>query len=253
MALTVGSRLGHYDVTALIGEGGMGQVYQETWVAIPEGPFLYGDENRSRELPAFAISRYPVTNAQYEAFVNDGGYDDARWWSSDWVERTAEPDNALPDVFLLKNHPRVNVSWYEAEAFTRWLADKTGRAVGLPTEEEWEKAARGDDGRSFPWEGDFDSSKCNSFEASIRSTTAVGLFPGGRSFYQVFDMSGNVWEWTRSMWSADDDPRVLRGGSFVSDLVSVRAAARDGFNPGYRGSLIGFRVVVSPFSSDSEL
>ena len=117
------------------------------WVEVAGGPFLYGKEKRRMELPAFHIARYPVTNAQYRAFIDAGGYQDERWWVG-LAERIKAPrDPGWPEP----NRPRENVTWYEAMAYCRWLSAQLGYEVRLPTEQEWEKAARGTDGREWPW------------------------------------------------------------------------------------------------------
>ena len=139
----------------------------------------------------------------------------------------------------------------------------------MPSEAEWEKAARGLDGRIYPWGNEFDPARANIYETGIGGTTAVGSFPGGASPYGVLDMIGNVWEWTRSSWGrafqtpdycypyTPDDGRedlqasreihrVLRGGSFYENRRFARAAFRMSSDPGLWRATIGFRVVLSP-------
>ncbi len=137
------------------------------WVEIPEGPFLYGEKKTKITLPAFKIARYPITNSQFQCFIDDGGYEDDRWWAG-----LAGPNkNPLPlgegrvrakrGRWNGPNQPRETVSWYEGVAYTRWLTAKLrklgllpeGMTVLLPTEAEWEKAARGTGGREYPWGG----------------------------------------------------------------------------------------------------
>ena len=242
------------------------------WVEVPAGPFVMGsgDEDKSAwddeklqrkiDLPAFAISRFPVTNAQFAAFTLDGGYEADVYWTDagrKWKDdgKITGPDDQLPGVYLLANSPRVNASWYEAHAYCEWLSKRLGLEVWLPTEEQWEKAARGDDGRLYPWGNRFDAAKCNCAETGIGRPSAVGMFPDGASPFSALDMSGNVLEWCRTKWqasyqkSADDDAegvasRVLRGGAFPFDPRDLRCAYRYDGDPDYRSSYIGFRVAA---------
>ena len=264
------------------------------------------------DLPLYYVSRYPVTNAQYGVFVASGGYAGARFWAEAqaagywnkgqfqgrWDDAPRAGPYELGEPFNLPNHPVVGVSWYEALAFTRWLTKRwsaSGRlpanwAVALPTERQWEKAARGGleipvapsvsplDGRSeaapcemqpnpdprriYPWLGKPTPDHANYGESRIGATSAVGVFTRGGSPYGALDMSGNVWEWCQTKWRGDykrepddnpegDKDRVLRGGSFVGDAWDVRCAVRDGVDPYVRGWNFGFRVVASPIIHDS--
>ena len=172
------------------------------WVEVAAGPFLYGEEKETKTLQAFRIARYPVTNAQYQAFIDDGGYETDAWWDG-LAERPEPARGSWTDP----NQPRETVCWYEAMAYARWLDARLrergllpeGRAVRLPTEEEWEKAARGHDGREFPW-GEFASGRAsideigNAGPQNLGQTSAVGLYPAGVSPCGALDMAGNVWE-----------------------------------------------------------
>lgn len=243
------------------------------------------------------IGRYPVTNAQFACFVQAGGYDweefwtearDAGVWTPEGVkgwgdEKPRKSTDSPPFPFNLPNHPAVSVTWYEMLAYCRWL-DRELRSsqdvpeslrdlmlernlhVSLPSEAEWEKAARGVKGQRYPWPGDeVDPEKVNYVETDIGSTSAVGCFPGGVSPYGCLDMAGNVWEWTRSLWKnypytpsdksredltvEKDVSRVLRGGAFGYPYGLVRCACRSGTIPFYRPGSIGFRIVLSPSNS----
>ena len=238
---------------------------------VPAGPFWMGSreddpDSRSDErpqhqldLPDYAIGRYPVTQAQFAAFVAAGGYAEPDWWAEaaaagvwragevrrwSWnatedktVEETARGPFDYGSPYTLPNHPVVGVAWYEMLAFTRWLTARwRGQGflpddweVKLPSEAEWEKAARGgtqipappvviairqgvnqlpavarianpDPRRAYPWHGGFSANHANVADAHIGATSAAGCFATGASPYGAQDMAGNVWEWTRSLW-----------------------------------------------------
>jgi len=227
------------------------------WIAIPAGPFVYQDGER-RELPIFWMAKYPVTNAQYQCFIDDGGYDEDRWWRD--LER---PEPAQPR-WPQGNRPRTDVDWYEAVAFTRWLNARLALPDGsirLPTELEWEKAARGETGLAYPWGEDYRSGFANVDETYgekkgpwyLEQTTAVGLYPHGRSPYGVQDMAGTVWEWCLNRYdnldaTAPDTSgasRALRGGSFISSPDDARTGVRNGDPPENRIDGTGFRLLSS--------
>ena len=199
------------------------------WITIPAGPFQMGEgaERHTVILPEFWMARAPVTNAQYELFVRLGAGRPPDRWEGRAVPRGREA------------HPVTDVTWRDAMAYCRWLSQMCGKLIRLPSEAEWEKAARGDtDSRIYPWGDDFDPARCNTRESGIGDTTPVGVFARGASPYGCLDMAGNVWEWTRSLWSkdggepefgypydpsdarredeevSDDVGRVLRGGSW---------------------------------------
>ncbi len=210
------------------------------WVEITGGGFLYGEERMPRDLPTFYIARYPITNAQYQAFIDAGGYREERWWEGlQRLEAPEDPGWGEP------NGPRETVSWYEAMAFCRWLSESLGYEIRLPTEEEWEKAARGSDGRIYPWGEDYRAGFANVYDTiakagptNLKQTTAVGLYPQGASPYGVLDLSGNVCEWCLSesdhpgQVDLDSDAiRVLRGGSFLLPPSSARASNREMYLP----------------------
>jgi len=149
--------------------------------------------------------------------------------------------------------PVVGVNWYEAAAYCRWLSAVSGREFRLPTEAEWEKAARGTDGRAYPWGDRFDPALCNTVESHVYTTTPVGLYAGGVSPYGLFDAAGNVWEWTGDWYQmyAGGEPsddfgeryRVVRGGSWARDRGYARCAYRNWFVPVNFGYSMGLRVV----------
>jgi formylglycine-generating enzyme required for sulfatase activity len=245
------------------------------WCPVPESEFTMGNTKQTDEmafdnevpqhelyLDAFSIARYPITNAQYEAFIRDGGYSEQWrhcWTEAGWRWRVANHrsnPSRYRGAFDLSNHPVLGITWHEAVAFSNWLSQKLGQPVRLPTEAEWEKAARGADGRRYPWGGQADPNRAN---YEIGTTSPVGCFPGGASPYGCEEMAGNVWEWTSSKYidypynpsDGREDPegdarRVLRGGSFNYLLNVVRCAGRYLYVPDFRNDFGGFRVVVHP-------
>ncbi len=251
------------------------------FMEIPAGPFLMGsDPARDAEadteeqpqhevvLPRYYLARYPVTVAQWMAFVQASGH----------TPRDAESLQAIA------NHPVAFVSWHEVLAYCQWLTVRLrewpgtpeplahllrqeGWGVTLPSEAEWEKAARGTDGRRYPWGDELDTNRMNCWETGFHSTSAVGCFSGGASPYEVEDMSGNRWEWTRSLWgrswttnvfpypytpgkrrerlqAASNMRRVLRGGAYWRMGREARCANRFGGGGVLHLSQVGFRVVV---------
>ncbi|MBM3128469.1 MAG: DUF4062 domain-containing protein, partial [Chloroflexi bacterium] len=272
--------------------GGTGRgVPDIVWCEVPAGEFVMGTRTEDiaalmkkyggdrdwyeyetpqlkLNLPAFLIAKYPLTNAQFDAFARADGYRNERywteaiaqgWWQKDgfkgrFDEQRRDHPYDLGAPFNLPNHPVVGITWYEALAFCRWLTERfqisdfriqiekivdrdlqsairnSQFAIRLPTEAEWEKAARGSEGRIFPWQGELTPQHVNYSETNIGATSAVGSFPLGASPYGALDMSGNVWEWCSTKWIENykdyakrakerenlegTDYRVLRGGSF---------------------------------------
>jgi formylglycine-generating enzyme required for sulfatase activity len=247
-------RLSAATALGMLGDPRLGTppLYQMDMVSIPAGEFLMGSDaggdnekpQHTVSLDAFEIARYPLTNRQYKAFLD------------------ANPDHNAPDGWNDRmfpagkaNHPVVRISWYDAEAYAEWLSRETGKEYRLPTEAEWEKAARGADGRAYPWEGEFDAAKCNT-EGAIGDTTPVGIYPQGASPYGAMDMAGNVWEWCADWYDpayynqgenhnprgpAEGERRVLRGGSWFVPHDYARCAFRYGYRPDGRSSSLGVR------------
>jgi len=217
-------------------------------VNIPGGPFIIGYDNRHPDekpahtisLPAFQIDTYEVTNGQYKLFVDATN----RRLPDDWENGTYPPGK--------RSHPVVFVTWNDAHDFCVWAGKR------LPTEEEWEKAARGTDGRLYPWGNEFDPRKANMPQSHSVGTMPVGSFPQGRSPYGVYDMAGNVWEWTDS-WAKPypgspiptahyftGEYKVLRGGSWVDCSfyrcgISALTFNRGYFKPTTKNQGFGFR------------
>jgi len=164
---------------------------------VSAGPFLIGsDPDQDKQagsdeqpqhiltLGSFQIGKYPVTVAEYAYFVRAGQKE-----PNNWQQQLGKFD-----------HPVVCVSWQDAIAYVRWLAVQTGQVWRLPSEAEWEKAARGTAGRIYPWGDQFEASRCNTSEGGKNATTPVGNYPSGASPYGALDMAGNVWEWTGSVF-----------------------------------------------------
>ncbi|MBP1469020.1 SUMF1/EgtB/PvdO family nonheme iron enzyme, partial [Candidatus Chloroploca sp. M-50] len=217
------------------------------------------------ELPTYWIGKTEVTNVQFRPFVEGDGYtnraywDDAGWQWLNSLERD-RPGCWDDRQWNGDNLPVVCVSWYETMAYCRWLSAQTGQEFRLPTEAEWEKAARGNDGQIFPWGDTWDVQLTNGAESGIGQTTMVGQYPGGASPYGALDMAGNAWEWTSSAYkeypynSGDgrDDLRrpaettfVLRGGSwFDRNSFNFRTADRLFLSPNYYDihRNVGFRL-----------
>ncbi|MGA1869621.1 MAG: NACHT domain-containing protein [bacterium] len=198
----------------------------------------------------FMISQYPVTNRWYARFVKNEGYENPDYWSEEGRKWLAETGMKAPEFWHDRrwncpNAPVVGVSWYEAEAFCRWLGitEKEGDVYRLPTEQEWEAAAAGAEKREYAWGHKFDKNKCNSFEAGIGRTSAVGIFKWGETPEGISDLSGNVWEWTSTIIGSD---RVLRGGSWDLIADGCRAAFRYWSGPSDRVRSFGFRLCVLP-------
>jgi formylglycine-generating enzyme required for sulfatase activity/energy-coupling factor transporter ATP-binding protein EcfA2 len=203
-------------------------------VEIPGGEFLYGEEGAQRYLPGYRIGKYPVTNAQYAAFLKANPKVPVPFVDADW----AQPYNWDPEQRTFPegkaNLPVVLVTHREARAYAAWVGGR------LPTEEEWERAARGDNGRSFPWGETPTPSRANVRESGLGSPTPVGVYLDGRSSYGLLDAAGNVWEWTVSDFNGDT--KSIRGGAWNFSLDSARTFVRECSHPDNRSHSIGFRV-----------
>jgi formylglycine-generating enzyme required for sulfatase activity len=218
-------------------------------------------ERHNVRLRPFHLAKYPITNVQFRQFA-EHGYQDTAYWTPDgdaW--RTAHSNHRRGllqhPVWGIDNRPVVGLTWYEAYAFTRWLAARTGQPYRLPTEAEWERAAAGKEGRKYPWGNRASDDTTNTQEAGIRQTTAVGIFPGDQTPEGLYDLGGNVWEWTSTRakdypYKASDGreraegkgARVLRGGSYDSPRKVIHCTQRRPMEPTTRAALIGFRVAM---------
>lgn len=235
------------------------------WCHVPAGYFLMGSASNDQDardnekpqhrvyLAGYWISKYPITNIQYRQFIKATRHHEHTHWENGYPEDR-------------QHYPVVDVSWSDAVAFCQWASHRTGQTIRLPTEAEWEKAARGTDGRIYPWGNRWQIRRCNNKDAGVKDTTPVRRYPLGASPYGVHDMAGNVWEWTSTIsdkefsypYQADDGREnpdsvdknhVLRGGYWDNSAKYVRAGFRT--NYGIKGDLArGFRVVsasLAPF------
>lgn len=231
------------------------------WCDIPVGEVIIERERKRviYHVEPYKISKYPITNLQFKAFIDaPDGYKNPRWWdfsreACEWFKTHPEP---LESKFSGDDYPRVNVCWYEAMAFCLWLSEKSGLKITLPTEQQWQRAAQGDTTNRYPWGNKFEKTRCNTSEAGIKSTTPVSKYPEGKSPFGVYDMAGNVWEWclTRQIAPAPaGSPAgtqgkvtyIVRGGSFLGSAERARNGFYFKMDPVYRYFTIGFRVVMS--------
>jgi formylglycine-generating enzyme required for sulfatase activity len=231
------------------------------WLGSQPGPDVPSEETPRHEitLPDYAIGQYPVTNAQYAEFLKQEKQYEVPH-KGGWFLRQPPAEKL--------DHPVVGVSWDDALAYCRWLSQVTGRAYRLPSEAEWEKAARGLDGRLYPWGDTWEAGHCNN---GSDETTPVTAFPAGASPYGCLDMAGNVQEWTNTIWGSDPQVcafpypyqvadgredlaadqrlhrvyRVYRGGSFRDEPFRLRCAARGCSTPDSKIRWRGFRVALS--------
>jgi formylglycine-generating enzyme required for sulfatase activity len=224
------------------------------WCEVPEGELLTTNNGNSAYMVGrFYVSKYPVTNLQFDEFINDPeGYDNPQWWAfsaeaAQWKEDNPKPK---PQRFKGETRPRENVTWYESMAFCGWLTHKTGLNITLPTTKQWQRAATGGDGRLFPWGNDFDPEMANTRESKIRMTTLVMRYEDSLSPFGVYDMAGNVWEWCVNPGPKDsrgqegEGVRAIHGGSFISGNDRSQTDFHFNLNPAYFYATIGFRIVA---------
>lgn len=218
------------------------------FVRIPAGMFKYGEKGKPRPLSEYWISKTPVTHAVYKRFIDAVPEHRVPNRDEQWAKPYNWDENRRIYPLNKAGHPVVLVSWHDAIAFCKWAG------LMLPTEEQWEKAARGTDGRTYPWGEDEPTDMLCNFNKNIGKTTPVGGYsPQGDSPYGCVDMSGNMFEWCLNKYktsldtSVDDSDasRVLRGGSWFYGSVPVCAAYRNHNIPDGRFFGVGFRCVSS--------
>jgi formylglycine-generating enzyme required for sulfatase activity len=252
------------------------ETFEPEMVLIPAGEFLMGsdprkDPNARRDeipqhrlyLPDYALSRTPITNTQYAYFLRATRHQPPHHWRILFFKHRRSP-------FRRQNYPVVHVTWEDARAYCQWLSEATGKPYRLPSEAEWEKGARGSDGRIYPWGNEWKVKTCN-----IRTspdpppgTTPIDAHPQNVSPYGLLDMVGNIWEWTHSLWGIDlreptygypYDPadgreniiagsrvrRILRGVSFYNGPAMARCAQRYRYSPRNHYDSVGFRVALA--------
>jgi formylglycine-generating enzyme required for sulfatase activity len=289
-------RIAAGEVLGYLGDPRLGEM-----ITIPAGKFLMGsNEHRHAKpqhelfLPTYQIGKYPVTNVEYRQFIESGAYKDKRWWTKSGWEETGrydlQPIYWEEPPFNKPNQPVVGIDWYECVAYCRWLSAETGQQYRLPTEAEWEKAARGGKGKQYfwskrrgqryPWGNNLETNRLNigEGEQQVRKTTPVGIYPTGVSPFGVFDCLGNVWEWCSTRQSGEYllpeykpypydvqenewqpnylegiELRVLRGGAWDSTNLKeiLHCTFRHSEPPKNKAPNRGFRVVIS-VAQDSE-
>jgi formylglycine-generating enzyme required for sulfatase activity len=268
--------------------GERGDPRADEWIFVPGGPFVMGTDEgdepdqRAHESPrmrpdlsSYEIMRTPVTVSQFARFCTEAGYAERACWSAEgWTWKTengivgprfaSDEERAEWFGYLTPSRPVVGVSWFEAVAYARWLGAR------LPTEAEWEKAARGTDGRRYPWGDDWQEDGAAHRGYGPKKTLPVGVFPKGESPYGVLDAVGSVWQWCSDVYAIDAyahaDPRdpqgpgvrlsapdrsvrpthrVVRGGAWNTLPWSLRCANRNSYPMSARFSNLGFRCARS--------
>lgn len=227
---------------------------------VPSGKAIIGEWGMTREseVAEFFIDRFPVTNKNYEKFIletkHDMPYYNAEWareynWMNSEMfdsrgnEQSRDKQHLYPSV--QGDHPVVLVSWLDAQAYCKWRSQKSGLSIRLPTAEEWEKAARGNDGRCFPWGEAVDLKKCNLRESRVGRTTPVLAYVSSESPYEVADLIGNVWEWTLSERPDHPGEKISKGGSWKTSEVLVSCSSVRSESAHFIASDVGFRCVTS--------
>lgn len=252
-------------VLAACDQSSVSSVPPEDMILIPAGEFIMGTDSEGANadqkpahtvyLDAFYIDKHEVTNAEYEEFILSGGYKSKKLWTKKGWNFIQNNQIQAPlkyrqnKISTEPDQPVIGVSWYEANAYATWAGKR------LPTEAEWEKAARGTDGRIYPWGDEMDFSKLSYFP-HVTKVQTVGSFANGASPYGVRDMAGSVWEWcadwysesyynqspgTNSKGPGNGEYRVLRGGAWNSIRRQLQSTYRYYEKENYQDYTIGFR------------
>jgi len=262
----------HHQLVRVVSNGGVAEIPLHLQVSfslepemalVPAGEFLRGcaegdkvalaheKPQRQITLSEYQIAKYSVTNRQYAAFVGCSGRRPPEHWGG------SRPPEGIAD------HPVVNVSWYDALAYCYWLEEVTGKPYRLPTEAQWEKAARGTDGQAYPWGNRWKENRCNAGKKSKGGTTPVSAYsPAGDSPYGCADMAGNVWEWVADWYDAtyyahssvSESPygpasgavKALRGGGWQANPLQARCSCRFSGDFSTTSPAAGFRCAMNP-------
>jgi len=235
-------------------------------VVLENASLTGGTKGGTSQVDNFGIAKYPITNAQYEKFLKDpNGFSNIQWWefSSEAQQWRKNHKNPKPTAFTGSDLPRTRISWFDSMAFCSWLSTEInhytqhdpslntyGVFIRIPTEEEWQRAALGDNNWRYPWGDTLDETRGN-YGSHVGQPSSVDKYPEGKSIYDVFDMTGNVWEWCLTGWNQEGidvrgyTHRAIKGGAWnVSNPDHLRAGDRGCHPPRGRLNDCGFRVLL---------
>lgn len=237
------------------------------WCEIPagqvtlEGGYQMADYEATFDVQPFFMAKYPITHEQFQVFVEaDDGFSNDRWWTGLAAAQGDRSEAGLQAFTYAANLPRDSVNWYDAVAFCRWLSERTGQTIRLPTEWEWQWAAAGPKGFKYPWGNSFDGSRATTSAGlgllTTWRTTPVDRYPDGASHFGVMDLIGNLYDLCLNEYRNPDNTdlsgnseRAARGGSYSDS--DIETGTRQGRDPGYRNPTNGFRIVRIPRSDGS--